>query len=159
MNDGVTMRVEGLAELQKRMRALGPKVANKVLRSALSGGANIIRKQARINAPSDTGDLQKAIRSGYSKADSTATRRRVNVFVKHKMKRYANNAANRRLGRTGEKYAFYGDLYYWRYMEFGTKFHKRVEFLQRAFESKKVEAIEVFKKRLWKGIEKAAREK
>lgn len=58
-----SLKLDGLADLNKRLKKLGGKVANKVSRDAVREGAKVVRKEMRAGAPKgETGNLRKSIR-------------------------------------------------------------------------------------------------
>jgi len=133
MADAVRMEIQGLAELERKMRQLGPKLAKNALRSAVNAGAQIIKKEAQARAPVHTGKLKKkAIYVTRSREESTATKQAYKVGV--------------RMGRKEQKKG--RDAFYWWYLEFGTKFVKKMPFLAPAFEAKKLQALDRIKQKL-----------
>jgi len=56
----VKLKVEGMKELQKSMKKLG-KVPQKHVTASAKKGMNIVLKQAKANAPVDTGELRSGI--------------------------------------------------------------------------------------------------
>lgn len=56
----VKLKVEGMKELQKSMKKLG-KVPQKHVTASAQKGMNIVLKQAKANAPVDTGELRSGI--------------------------------------------------------------------------------------------------
>lgn len=56
----VNFKVEGMKELQKSLKKLG-KVPQKHVTSSAKKGMNIVLKDAKANAPYDTGSLKKGI--------------------------------------------------------------------------------------------------
>ena len=53
--------VEGLREIQSRLRALEAKTAKKDVRKALRAGAKVIAEAAAANAPRDKGLMGKSV--------------------------------------------------------------------------------------------------
>jgi len=129
----LVVKVEGLAELEKRMRELEPKLAKAALRSAVNAGSQVIKKEAKALAPVNTGRLaRKAIYVARSRGESHSHRETYKVGV-----------------RLGRKEAQKGmDAFYWWYLEYGTKFISARPFMRPAFEKKKNEAFEAIKKKL-----------
>jgi HK97 gp10 family phage protein len=125
MADSVTMHVDGLKELEKKLRELGPDIARNALRAGVRAGANLIKDDAVRNAPEDTGTLKKA------------------TYIKHIRERSNNYQQTFFVGvRHGKKYAKRGqDAYYWRFVEFGTAKMSAKPFLRPAFERKKEAAV------------------
>jgi HK97 gp10 family phage protein len=151
-----SIKVEGLAELQRALNQLPIEIAKKPLSAAVRKGAYLIRDEARVNA-------QKFRRTGTVERNITIMKTRRPIpgqaeyavgVRKGKKVAYVDNAYNRRRKRVGKKYYSAGEAYYWRYLEFGTRYIERRSFLVPAFESKKVQAVEVIKTELAKAIER-----
>ncbi len=110
------VEVKGLKELDRQLKQLEPKLAKKVMRKAVSAGAEPIRKEARRLAPRRTGFLAKNIIKSVKRRGST-------VIAK--------------IGTT--KAAFYGI-----FVEFGTKTGTPMKpFLRPAFDTQARRAIGV----------------
>ena len=78
------------------------------------------------------------------------------MLVRRVKGRYADTRRNRRLSRVGKTYYTYGDAYYWRFIEFGTRKMRAKPLLRAAFEAEKGRALEVMKSRLAQAIALAA---
>lgn len=153
------IKVEGLAELAKALKALPPEIAGKnggPLRRAIGRAAVVIRDDARRRAPVDTGNLRDNIIAVRKRKSPQGTEGYF-VEVRRKRRKYANTRANRRKGRVGKTYENLGEAYYGMFVELGTAKMPAQPFLRPAFESKKAEAVETFRVELAKGIEQAAR--
>lgn len=153
------IKVEGLAELAKALKALPPEIAGKnggPLRRAIGRAAVVIRDDARRRAPVDTGNLRDNIIAVRKRKSPQGTEGYF-VEVRRKRRKYANTRANRRKGRVGKTYENLGEVYYGMFVELGTAKMPAQPFLRPAFESKKAEAVETFRVELAKGIEQAAR--
>ncbi len=154
-----TVKIEGLDGVLARMAALPPALVSKrggVVRAALRKGAMVIVKDARRRAPVSTGALKKNIASAIDPVPKkSGANEGVRVGVRGGAKKYANTKYNARKGRAGKSYKTGGSTYYWRFLEFGTKFIKPQPFLRPAFESQKRRALDVITKELHFGIEKA----
>ncbi len=136
----IGMKIEGLEALQKAMVELPKELHKGPLRSAVSAGAGVVQKQAKANAPSDTGTLKKSIYRTRSKAGSNSTQETAIVGV-----------------RFGRKYRKRGqDAFHFLFLEFGTSKMSARPFLRPAFEGTKQKQIDIMKSRLAKAIEKAA---
>jgi HK97 gp10 family phage protein len=133
MSDVVKVEITGLNELNRRLKALGPFIASKVLGGAVNAGAQVIRKDAQSRTPVDTGMLQKSL------------------FVKRLTAKDFPNAQYIVGVRKGKKKE---GAFYWRFVEFGTKSMGARPFLRPAFEAKKNDAAETIKSRLREGIAK-----
>jgi len=142
MPDGIVIQITGLKELEKKMVALGPKIGRKALKGALVAGAREIKKEAQALAPIKTGRLRKAM---YIKTMSKPNPFKENVIfgVRHGRKMMQKNL----------------DAYYWTFLEFGTKYIKKMSFVQTAFQRAKERALQKFKEVLTAKITQFAREK
>lgn len=157
MADGV--RVEGLAEVAKRLRALPPELGSKgggPIRFALFQSAKLVRDEAKQRVVRDSGNLAAniiAYRDRNPKA-SGATER-YGIGMRRGTKQYANNARNRRMKRAGQKFRTAGAAYYGRFLEFGTAKMAAKPFLRPAFEGRKHDAVKVFQAAFLKAVERA----
>ena len=135
MSDTFTVKIEGLKELERKMISLGPEISKKALRGALVAGAVVIREEAKRIAPVNTGRLRRAM---YIKRmpKTNPLAEQVIFGVRHGRKMIKRNL----------------DAYYWSFLEFGTKFIKRGEFIQNSFKHKRNEALRRFKDVLAKKI-------
>lgn len=138
----MTAKIEGLAELERKMKLLPEKVARNALRAGVNAGAQVIKKEAKRLAPVDTGNLAKrAIYVTRSRREGSRTKEVYKVGV-----------------RVGEKEAEKNrDAYYWFMLEYGTEKMAAQPFMRPAFENKKLEAIEAMRKKLAQRIDKANR--
>lgn len=129
----------------------------KPVRAAVAAGARLVRKQAIENAEPhrQTGTLEKNIVIAKTRRPIPG-QTEYSVGMRKAKKWYVNSRANQRSGRAGKSYMVEGEAFYWRFLEFGTSKYPKSPFLIPAFESKKMEAIELIKKRLAIGIEMLA---
>lgn len=157
----ITAQVQGWAELSRSMKALGPKIALRGIRSALWSGAKVVKQAAMTMAPEDTGRLKKAIYvKRLSKPNPLAER--FILGVRHgrgTWKKLANGFDTSR------------DAWYWRFSEFGTaeRHHKktgkyvgkakRQSFIVPAFEANKEKALARIKEVLTRKVAQIVREK
>jgi HK97 gp10 family phage protein len=153
------LKVEGVAEVTRRLRALPPELGSKgggPVRSALFAAMRIVRDDARMRAPRDSGNLVANI-IGYRHRDPkrAGATERYDVGMRRGTKRYANNVRNRRSGRVGQKFRTAGAAYYGRFIELGTAKMPAQPFLRPAFEANKTEAVEAFRQRFLKAVEAA----
>jgi len=95
----MTNDVTGVESVQNILNNLAPKHARNLARATIQGIASEIAKDARTNAPRDTGDLRKAIKvkRRRGKPDQPIS----DVMVEH--------------GRSAKH-----DAFYWRFVEYGT---------------------------------------
>jgi len=157
MTSIVTVKIQGLEQLQIALNQLPIELQGKPLRAAVAAGAKVIQKQAIENAEPhrQTGTLEKNIVIAKTRRPVPG-QAQYSVGIRRVKKWYVNSSANRKKHRAGKSYEVYGEAFYWRFLEFGTSKYSKKPFLVPAFESKKMEAIEVIKKRLAKGIEMIA---
>lgn len=151
-----SVKVEGLQELQQRLRALSEDFQKKIPAQATSAGAAIIKKAAIAGAPKDTGQLRSHIViKRLPPGERTATSQHI-VTVKKITRKYANTKRNRQTNRAGKTYRL--DIaYYWRHVEFGTVKMAARPFMRPAFEQNKERAKEAIIERIRTRIERAER--
>ena len=148
-----TVSIEGLAELNRALRELPQRIANRGLRTAVYAGAKVIRDEARHRAP-------KAAQSLGIKQPPAGTLKR-SVIMKHIRELSGGGRQTFYvLVRQGKKYRNQGkrgnlsqDAWYWRFVEFGTRKMAARPFLRPALESRRREAVEAIKGRLAQRIE------
>lgn len=58
------IQVKGLAELQKFLDTLAPRIEANIMRGALRAGAKVIQAEAKNNVPVKSGELKKSINFG-----------------------------------------------------------------------------------------------
>jgi HK97 gp10 family phage protein len=152
------VRVEGLKELEKRLKSLadeiGGKKAAQPVKAALRKAGRIVQKDAQSIVRRKTDLLHDNIIVTTAKRQPPG-RFAMNVTVRAKAKKYADNAKNRKAGKVGKKFKDYGALFYGRFLEFGTSKMKAYPFLRPAFERNKGGLPNVIRDELAKAIEKA----
>lgn len=141
----LTVKINGLNELQKAMNALGRKVSNRIAVKAMRKGGAIIRDKARANAPvlkekvphRKAGTLKKAIQSRTKVGKNGKT----NTYVW--VKGLSTKQILKFKDKTGKGSAYNPrDPFYWRFIEFGTSKMPARPFLRPAFEQSKAKAAE-----------------
>ena len=144
------VQVRGLDEFRRKAAELPRAMRSRVLRNALAAGAREVRDTARRNTPvlslgaaarvpyRKPGTVRKAI----SVRTSKLARRRgdVGVFVNVK-------PAARSVRGTKSR----DDPFYWRFLEFGTRFIAARPFMQRGAE-RLPEALKIFEQHLGKWL-------
>lgn len=154
----ITLKVDGLKELQRALDSLPKEIQGRPLKSAVSAGAKVILDEAISKAPvGETGNLRKSLYRYRSRSQSTKGKETYLVGVRKGKGIYGNTRLNRRMGRVGKKYTTQGEAYYWRFIEFGTSKMPAHPFLRPAFESQKERAVQIIKERLGKAIEAQTR--
>jgi HK97 gp10 family phage protein len=132
MADSVTMHVSGLKELTERMRAMGPDINRKALRSAVGAAAGLIRDQAKATNPDDTGRTDRALYAKQIREKSSDFQQTYYVGVR-------SGKGERKKNR---------DAWYWRLVEFGTLKMPARPFMRPAFESQKFKAVDLIAARI-----------
>jgi HK97 gp10 family phage protein len=149
--DVVTAKVTGLAELGRAFLALSAELQNgrtSALRAGVSDGAKVLRDAARALVPYRSEDGDPHVRDRIIMArdrEAPSDTERFVVMVAYKSRKYRNNRVNRRLGRAGKKYADYGNLFYWRYLEFGNSRQAASPFMRPAFDRSAGAALSAFR--------------
>lgn len=143
----ITAKLEGLKELEKILLKLPEKIQGKVLRTSTVAGGRVIQKEIKRRVPTKTGALKRAIRVVSLKNKAGNTKAEVAVGVQRivKPKKSKNRASK------PEKAS---DVFYWRFLEFGTKHIPAKNFIRSSFEDRKRDAAEEIRKRLKLNIEK-----
>lgn len=164
----ITMQVKGLAELQRKLKAFGPKVEQNGLRAANFAAAKVFRDDIRQSIQSSpepsspgsppagkTGQLEAGIAAFRGQAPKGIAKHRVGV--RGKRVKYANTALNRRLRRVGK--TFQQDTRnskVARLLEYGTARMGARPFIKPAFVRNIDAAIEAARARLAKAVADAA---
>lgn len=136
----VQIKIEGLPELNATLAGIVPKLRRRALRNALAAGARIVRDAARVNrrtstagSPLATLDVRQYTRGSVERAISVRTSKfaaqagDVGVFVNVRPLKGGIKGAKTKLGRAGRSNP--NDPFYWRWLEFGTKFMSARPFL------------------------------
>lgn len=116
--------MDGLAELQKKLKALPTRIGLNATRRALRKGANVIRDKARrnaasINDPRTSEDIAKniVVQGGGRRREKQTGGPMMRVGV-------LGGAKSKKGGGTfevgGSRTNPGGDTFYWRFLEFGT---------------------------------------
>lgn len=140
--------LSGLKELAAALRELGPRVARNTLRRAVSSGARLIRDEARIKAPVDTGEMRKDIMIKRERAAKDVMSARYSVFV----------LSGKKSRLAGKRRNVDKDSFYWKFVELGTSKMSARPFLRPAYEVKKEDAVKTIGDVIDAGIKKAAQE-
>lgn len=137
----VDQTVAGLDQLAKMLKQLPANISRNVLRQAVSAGAQVIVKEARLKAPE------------YSGPEFSEKKRETHP-PPGTLKRSIYKKQIRELSDLGRQVFFVGarhgkkskfDAYYFRFVEFGTSRMPARPFMRPAFEAKKMEAVEAMR--------------
>lgn len=151
-----TVTLTGVDKMKKDLDAIGNEVAQgKILRAALNAGAQAIKDEARLRAPVRTGELRNSIIVYRVRKPKAGT---VNFIVGVKRIKLARvvKRLSRRIRKSGVKFRFKEDTFYWRFLEFG--YHDRggnfrqKMFMRPAIASVKGQLVEIVGNQIEKGI-------
>lgn len=157
MADGFSVDVDGLAELDRRLLALGKKLQTRAARRGVAAGASVIRKEARRIAKAKGikrhGYLIKNIAYKRERKPKSGESVQYNIGVRHgkhlskkvrKTSKYQVWSARKQDWVT--KYR--DDPYYWHWQEFGTVKQQAKPFLRPAWKNKKRESLAALVKKI-----------
>lgn len=152
------VEVKGLDQLGKALRALPSVLAKRYLRHATFAAADVIKEEAIALAPVRTGALRDHIATFRRSSDPNTAHYAVGV---RRIKFNRKEKTVLRLLRKAQhvkRIAIEGDVYYWRFLEFGTSKMAPRPFLRPAFEGKKDQALDTFRNDLSDNLSAAAAE-
>lgn len=155
MDDGFTVKLEGIDELKRSLEAASKKIRVRAVRSALRKAGQIISKAAKLSAPvlqvptktRKPGTVRRAIAVRGSKFARQQGDEGVFIGV-----RPLRGSRQKTLGKAGAKNP--NDSFYWRFLEFGTKKMAARPFLRQAADNKGQEAVRTFMDSVIPQIEK-----
>ncbi|MCW8960201.1 MAG: HK97 gp10 family phage protein [Ignavibacteriaceae bacterium] len=131
-----SVKVEGLKELDRKIRELTKATGKNLLAPALRKAANVIRDQAIQNAPRDSTPDNIHIKDALKvRRDPDPQAKGSNEIM------YVKPFKTKKL-----------PVYYWRFVEFGTVKQKGQRFLTKAYDAKKREAVKVFMQSLGQAV-------
>jgi HK97 gp10 family phage protein len=140
------IQITGLSDLEKNLEQFSDRIAKNILRGAVSAGAAVIRNEARLKAPKDTGEMARDImikRARDSRGSGLIT---YHVFVR----------TGKKSRLAGKKRNVNRDSFYWRFVEFGTAKMSAKPFMRPAFDTAKERAVQAIKEYLAARIDKEA---
>lgn len=131
MADSVTMQISGLKELSDKLLTMGADLTRNALKAGVRDAAKIVRDDARVRNPDDTGRTERAIYYKGVKKESNDHQQTFIVGVKTRGSLKAT---------------------YWRHVEFGTADQPARPFLRPAFEANKSRLVAAITDRISKRI-------
>jgi HK97 gp10 family phage protein len=154
----VVVKIEGLDKVVAALRALPPEMGSKgggPIRGALFAAAKVFKEEARIRAP--VGDDTPS--PGRLRDNIITVRGRNNRHGVAESYMVTVRTGRRGKGALGALARAYSnrDAWYWRFVEFGTNKMPAQPFLRPAFETKKHEALAVFRTQLSRLVSLAER--
>lgn len=132
----VEIKCEGFQALARELREMPDNIAKNALRAAVNAGATEVRKEVRLRAPVRTGRLRRAVYQKQIRELSSLYRQVFFVSIRSGPK-VVNGAKDRSR-----------DAFYWRFLEFGTRYIAARPFLRPAFEAQKRAAIDAMAQKL-----------
>lgn len=127
--------IKGLDEAVRNMRRFNETLQKRGLTSSMRKAMEIVKQAAIRESPVKTGKMQKSIViRTRTKKGRAAGGLAVAVGFIGGAKQYVNNKPNRREGRVGQEYEHGDNVFYWRFLEFGTKDIQARPFMRPALE-------------------------
>ena len=135
-------KITGADEALRKLRDLAPKLQKKALNAAMRKGMTIVKKSAVAGAKrfDDPATAQSIAKEIVVRSNAKRARRMgpgtflVQVGVRGGAKAYRDNRKNRAAGRVGKSYEGGGNVYHWRFLEFGTSKMRAQPFMRPALE-------------------------
>lgn len=161
----MTLKLEGLKELNKALKQLDGKLATRINRRAIAKGAQVIRKEMRAQAPRGKGNLHKELRykikkskekTGFSGSVGPTKKAFYARFLEYGTAAHDIPAPMTGRGRHKRKNnatVSFGGATFSRVRHPG---QRPTPFLRPAYMSARLKAIDEMRKRLWEDIKKEA---
>jgi HK97 gp10 family phage protein len=154
------IKLEGFAELQRKLHEFGDRIAAKEQANATRAAAVVFRDAMRETAP---------VRTGFLRANVVVNKRRSSEgkwVVKYGARikpgrrlKYGNTAENRRRRRVGKKYQTESPAFYARFLEYGSSKMLAKPFIRPSFGPNVQKALDAFEARMRKGIDDAMKQR
>lgn len=139
-------KIVGAKELDRALRAMGPRLAERELAGAARVGANVIRKEVRQRAPRSGATPDERRKRSSSGKDYGPLHKNIRV-------------SRRKKTRSSVEFAIHSGQAFWAlFLEFGTSKMAARPFFTPALDAKAQQAIDRLGKNLGQRIEKTAKE-
>jgi HK97 gp10 family phage protein len=143
------LEITGIKELDRRLKALEPKVAKKVLRQAMRKGLKTMLSRARALAPEGQ-SREINTKAGAVQHQGGLLRKRIKIVSSRS--RSAVRIAILLSTRDVLKDAYYGA-----FVDEGTRLQRAQKFMERAFTETGAQVRDTALQDIWAGVEAAAR--
>lgn len=163
MSAPVVVKIAGLAELNRKLTQIAPRVARNVTGKAVASAAVVVRDAAKAKAPiysgpvaqghPPPGTLRRSIAIRRSKRQSSASKVTYEVFVRH----WGRSGKTKKQRAQGVAAYSRFDAFYWFMVEFGTAKMAARPFMRPGFESSKERALQRMQAMFASGIEAEAK--
>jgi HK97 gp10 family phage protein len=151
-------KIEGLGELRAKFSTVGKDMETRTARSMVVSAGGVLKSEAKRIAQSlglrRTGALINNIAIKREKTPAGAAQYHLGVRHGREITKAGAKKLRLKVGKSG-RIMRANDPFYWRFLEFDTRYRKGTPFIQAALENKRQEAIEAMEKRLAGVIEKA----
>jgi|TARA_Y100000034_G_scaffold132026_1_gene194055 HK97 gp10 family phage protein len=134
---GRNFNISGAANLEKVLKKLGPKLAERELMKSLRAGANVVRKEVKARAPVGTGSAHAKYGRVKDNVKTTAVKKTIH---------------------SGEVAVHTGKAFWAAFYEFGTARQPPRPFMGPAFEATQRQALDRLGTTLGRGVERTAGE-
>lgn len=119
MAESFTIKIDGLAALNKALSELPERVAKNGLRAAVAAGARVIRDEAKTLAPRWTGPVSKGHPPAGTLQRSIIIKQIPEQSDYYKQVYYVAVRHGKKYAKQGKKGALSQDAFYWSWVEFG----------------------------------------
>lgn len=161
----VAVTLNGLEEVLLRLESVKTDVKKKGGRYALRKAAEVVRAQVADNAraldrPETPNKIYEKVVARWNPRRNKATGDLAfRVGINKLARKYVNNKENRRLDRVGQKYEVEDNVFYWRFLEFGTEHSAAKPFMRPALAQSAQRATDEFIAQYKRALDRALRMK
>lgn len=149
-------------EVLKKLASVPSGIAKTYLRKALNKGGNIVKAAAvarakRFDRPGTPKKVyEEIVVRANARLGKASGGYAISIGVKGGAKHYVSNKNNRTAQRVGKRYEGPGNVYYWRFLEFGTSKMKAQPFMRPALANNVDSVTSAVVSELNSGIDKLA---